>query len=73
MQGMNGVDLAAQAVRERPGLPVLLMTGYPETAKFASQRLPARILDKPFPVAELAAAVDEMLQPGAGPSHDGAC
>jgi two-component system, cell cycle response regulator CpdR len=60
---MDGIALALAAARERPALPILLMTG------FADQRERARDLDalirdvltKPFSLAELRATVRRAL------------
>jgi CheY-like chemotaxis protein len=65
MPGMNGIELAERVREQRPGLPVLLMTGYPEAAKLASRRASATILEKPFSVARLADAVGGLLRSGA--------
>jgi DNA-binding response OmpR family regulator len=63
MPMMDGIALALSAARERPDLPILLMTG------FADQRERARDLDalirdvltKPFSLAELRAVVRQTL------------
>lgn len=67
MPMMDGIALALAAARERPELPILLMTG------FADQRERARDLDalikdvltKPFSLADLRRTVNETLQPQA--------
>lgn len=65
MPGMDGFELLRQIHAARPGLPVVLITGYPETIK----RLPAqaagspRVFTKPFRGAELLAAISEALRP----------
>ncbi len=60
--GMRGTELAREAVRRRPGLPVLLMSG------FSSGLLdtpPAwELLHKPFSREELARAVAKVLPAG---------
>ncbi|HEY2658473.1 MAG TPA: ATP-binding protein [Caulobacteraceae bacterium] len=56
--GMSGVDLAIIAARLRPGLPILLATGY--AAGRLAELTPANdwpVLRKPFHLEELAAAV----------------
>jgi two-component system cell cycle response regulator CpdR len=63
MPMMDGIELALAVARERPGLPVLLMTGY------ADQRERARNLDllvkdvltKPFSLASLRSLVQNTL------------
>jgi FixJ family two-component response regulator len=65
MPGIDGFELLRQVHAARPGLPVVLITGYPETIK----RLPAqgagtpRVFTKPFRGPELLAAISEALQP----------
>ena len=64
MPMMDGIELALAASRERPAMPILLMTG------FADQRERARnlealirdVLAKPFTLAELRAAVRATLE-----------
>jgi PAS domain S-box-containing protein len=60
MPGMTGVDLSREVARLRPGLPVLLMTGYANLAPGADGGLPR--LAKPFKAAELAAKVAEVAR-----------
>ena len=65
MPGMDGFELLRQVHAVRPGLPVILITGYPETIK----RLPAqdesklRVFTKPFRGPELLAAISAALVP----------
>ena len=65
MPGMDGFELLRQVAAARPGLPVVLITGYPETIK----RLPAqhagnlRVFTKPFRGPELLAAISAALRP----------
>jgi DNA-binding NtrC family response regulator len=58
--GMNGLDLAQEAMARFPGLPILLMSGYNDTAAWPNETR-FRILRKPVPFAELEAAVHEQL------------
>ncbi len=68
MPMMDGIALALAAARERPDMPILLMTG------FADQRERARdlealirdVLTKPFSLADLRAVVRRTLDPGDG-------
>lgn len=61
--GMEGFELLRQVHAARPGLPIILITGYPETLK----RLPGfgasnpRSFTKPFQGPELLAAISEAL------------
>jgi FixJ family two-component response regulator len=65
MPGMDGFELLRQVHAARPDLPVVLITGYPETIK----RLPAqqagnpRVFTKPFRGSELLAAISEAVRP----------
>ena len=65
MPGVDGFELLRQLHAARPDLPVVLITGYPETIK----RLPAqqagnpRVFTKPFRGPELLAAISEAVRP----------
>jgi PAS domain S-box-containing protein len=61
--GMQGPALAEQAQLRRPGLKVLFMSGYPRDAVFRDGLLDNRmtLLTKPFPKAELARMVRDIL------------
>jgi signal transduction histidine kinase len=61
--GMNGRNLADEAARRRPGLPVLFTTGYTSNAIVHHGRLDPGmpLIGKPFTYAELAAKVRRML------------
>ena len=52
MPGMNGVELATQARALRPGLPILLATGYSELPGGVEIALPQ--LSKPYQQVDLA-------------------
>ncbi|WP_422003156.1 response regulator [Reyranella sp.] len=57
---INGLDLARRVRRERPGLPVVLATGYSERAQsVADEGFP--LLRKPYDAAILHAALSEAL------------
>ncbi|HYZ63260.1 MAG TPA: ATP-binding protein [Acetobacteraceae bacterium] len=58
--GMDGLALAREASRRRPGLPVLLTTGY--TGGPASEPIGVPLLRKPYRLDDLAAAVERALQ-----------
>lgn len=58
MPGMTGRELAEHARRDRPGLPVLLITGYTRLDEIGTDL--AR-LEKPFRQAEFAARVAELV------------
>lgn len=61
--GMEGFELLRHVHAARPGLPIILITGYPDTLK----RLPGfggnspRFFTKPFQGPELLAAISEVL------------
>ena len=62
LPGLNGRQVAEFARRSRPGLKVLFMTGYAETAA-SSAFLEAgmEIISKPFAMDKLAAKVRELI------------
>src|SRR5436190_13134325 len=68
MPGTDGLELLRLVSAERSGLPVILITGYPETLK----RLPAsseryqRLFVKPFPGPELLEAVSDAIRGSRG-------
>ncbi len=59
MPGINGVELAAEVRRLRPGMPMLLLTGYANIDGVAASDLP--ILPKPFREADLSATVERIM------------
>jgi CheY-like chemotaxis protein len=59
---MNGRDLARVAVARRPGLRVLLTSGFPDARwSSSSSRTGSRLLSKPYRKEELRRAVREVL------------
>jgi len=70
MPGMDGFELLRRVHAARPGLPAILITGYPDTLK----RLPLlgarkpRFFTKPFQGPQLLAAISDALQ---GPPRPG--
>lgn len=60
MPKMTGVQLAAAIKAERPGLPIILATGYAELPPGADDKLPK--LGKPFRQQELMQAVAAAIQ-----------
>jgi len=64
MPGIDGLELIRLVQAGRPGLPLILITGYPETL----QRLPSlsggnpRYFTKPFRGPELLAAVSDAIR-----------
>jgi PAS domain S-box-containing protein len=57
--GISGTELARRALHLRPGLPVLLTTGYAELDRDATADLP--LLSKPYRTSELARKVRAVL------------
>ena len=69
MPGMNGVDLAHEIRRRRPGMPVLLTSGYSDV--LAAQGTHGfELLRKPYSVADLSRMLRMALERGAA---DGRC
>ena len=61
MPGMTGADLARAVSRKRPGLPVLLISGYAEAEGIGVE---FKRLTKPFRQSELAAALADLTNTG---------
>jgi signal transduction histidine kinase len=61
MPGMNGADTARAAQERQPGIKVLMVSGYADSAAVEAALGTARQLRKPFDLAELGAAVAETL------------
>jgi signal transduction histidine kinase len=68
MPGMNGAEVAREARKRLPGLPVLFVTGYADTAALmeAGEAGEDRIVQKPFRDGELARKIKAVLADGAG-------
>jgi CheY-like chemotaxis protein len=60
---LNGIELAIEARRIRPGLPILLTSGFADRALTARAPLPANveIIAKPYRLDELARKLREVL------------
>ncbi len=63
MPGMDGIALALKATKERPALPVVLMTGFAAERQRAHNldALIDRVVSKPFSLKEICAAVEGAL------------
>jgi PAS domain S-box-containing protein len=59
--GMNGVELAHAAVALRPGLPVVLTSGYTGETLGAAAQAPWPLLAKPYPAEALAAVIEAVM------------
>jgi PAS domain S-box-containing protein len=62
MPGMNGLEVTERARALRPGIPVLLTTGYADRSRFADVLGPEMVLGKPFRSPELGGAVARVLE-----------
>ena len=60
--GMSGIELARELSRRRPGMPMVLATGYTDSA----QALPWPVIRKPYGAAEMAALLSQLMRPGPG-------
>ncbi len=60
---LSGVDLARRAVGLRPGLPVILSSGYVGETLSAAEEAPWPLLRKPYGADQLAAAIAEVMAP----------
>jgi CheY-like chemotaxis protein len=60
---MNGVELAGEIRRRRPGLPVILTSGFAGAAKRAANAQRMTILTKPYTLEELRSAFARCAHP----------
>ncbi|MEX2258695.1 MAG: ATP-binding protein [Woeseia sp.] len=69
--GMNGRQLADEATRLQPGLPVLFTSGYTESAILRDGALPegTALLSKPYRRADLASKIRELLSSAVTQPH----
>jgi signal transduction histidine kinase/CheY-like chemotaxis protein len=67
MPGMNGIEVAREAVARQPGLPVLFITGFADHRRLAVGE--RQVIDKPFVAEDLLRAVRAALAPGYGTMH----
>jgi len=61
---MNGVELAQEIRRRRPNLPVLLTSGYAESARRKAGGQQVKIIPKPYRIDELRDALAAVRQDG---------
>ncbi len=63
MPGMDGIALALKATKDRPALPVVLMTGFAAERQRAHNldALIDRVVSKPFSLKEICAVVQDAL------------
>ncbi len=60
MSGMNGAELTKIAKREKPGMPVIIMTGTPW--EIPSDHLADQVIDKPFDIEQLREVIAGFLR-----------
>ena len=70
MPGLDGIALALKVARDRPNLPILMMTGYSAERQRAHNldELICRVITKPFNLEQICKAAEEVL--AAGPTAD---
>ncbi len=61
MPGVSGPELARQAMRLRPGLPVVFISGFADPEQLAGEAGMQRLVRKPFRAAALAAQIERAL------------
>jgi CheY-like chemotaxis protein len=63
MPGLDGIGLALKVARDRPDLPVLLMTGYSAERQRAHnlEELICRVITKPFTLEQICRAAEKTL------------
>jgi CheY-like chemotaxis protein len=66
MPGLNGVEIARLGRLKRPGLPILFITGFADTAVLAAEANSHHILRKPFYTADLVTKIEGALRIAAG-------
>jgi CheY-like chemotaxis protein len=64
MPGLNGLDLATQALEQHPTLKVLIITGFPSTTGLADRHSSIALLAKPFRRAELISQLKSLFESG---------
>jgi DNA-binding response OmpR family regulator len=66
MPGLDGIALALKVARDRPNLPILMMTGYSAERQRAHnlEELICRVITKPFSLEQICAVTEEVLTEG---------
>jgi len=66
MPEMDGITLALKVSKDRPDMPILMMTGYAAERQRAHnlEALIHKVISKPFSLSDLLVAVDEALGKG---------
>lgn len=70
MPSMNGVELARRIEAANPDIPIILMTGYgpKEIASVVGDKIPHRIIWKPFQADSLRQMIENVLSNAAKPA-----
>jgi DNA-binding LytR/AlgR family response regulator len=63
---MNGLDLAREIRGRRPGLPILLTSGYADTAIREAARENVPVLRKPYDIQTLAETLGVLMERRSG-------
>ena len=61
MPGMNGVELAQRVKESHPSLPIIFASGYADVQTFGEELTEARVMKKPYRMAEVAARISDAL------------
>ena len=63
MPGLDGIALAKAAVAQRPGLKMVMMSGYPDILEKAREinGVTLRLVAKPFPIEHIRKEIRELL------------
>ena len=66
MPGLDGIALALKVARDRPNLPILMMTGYSAERQRAHnlEELICQVITKPFSLEQICKAAEEVLAAG---------
>ncbi len=66
MPGLDGIALALKVARDRPNLPILMMTGYSAERQRAHnlEELICRVITKPFSLEQICKTAEEILAAG---------
>lgn len=62
MPGMNGVEVASEIRRRRPGLPIVFASGFPDVGAIEAIQGSTAILRKPFHMDELLRALGDAVR-----------
>ena len=62
--GKNGVELAREITRLRPGLPVILSSGYTGETLAGAEKAPWPLLRKPYSIEALSSMITQTLRSG---------